>query len=77
MALRLDDKKTVVEEVAAIAGQAHSAIAAEYRGRQPQRGRSGARSARAAAASLVSEQTGEQAAAALLATAGSRPTRRS
>ncbi len=32
MALRLDDKKTVVEEVAAIAGQAHSAIAAEYRG---------------------------------------------
>lgn len=32
MALRLDDKKTVVEEVAAIAAQAHSAIAAEYRG---------------------------------------------
>lgn len=32
MALRLDDKKTVVDEVAAIAAQAHSAIAAEYRG---------------------------------------------
>lgn len=32
MALRLDDKKIVVEEVAAIAAQAHSAIAAEYRG---------------------------------------------
>ncbi|WP_305906364.1 50S ribosomal protein L10 [Methylomarinum sp. Ch1-1] len=32
MALRLDDKKTVVEEVAAIAAQAHSAVAAEYRG---------------------------------------------
>ena len=32
MALRLDDKKVVVEEVAAIAAQAHSAIAAEYRG---------------------------------------------
>ncbi len=32
MALRLDDKKAVVEEVAAIAAKAHSAIAAEYRG---------------------------------------------
>lgn len=32
MALRLDDKKLVVEEVAAIAADAHSAIAAEYRG---------------------------------------------
>lgn len=32
MALRLDDKKAVVEEVAAIAAGAHSAIAAEYRG---------------------------------------------
>ena len=32
MALRLDDKKAVVAEVAAIAAQAHSAIAAEYRG---------------------------------------------
>ncbi len=32
MALRLDDKKNVVEEVAAIAAQAHSAVAAEYRG---------------------------------------------
>lgn len=32
MALRLDDKKAVVEEVAAIAAQAHSAVAAEYRG---------------------------------------------
>lgn len=32
MALRLDDKKDVVEEVAAIAAQAHSAVAAEYRG---------------------------------------------
>jgi len=32
VALRLDDKKTVVEEVAAIAAQAHSAVAAEYRG---------------------------------------------
>jgi len=30
--LRLDDKKTVVAEVAAIAAQAHSAVAAEYRG---------------------------------------------
>jgi large subunit ribosomal protein L10 len=32
VALKLDDKKTVVDEVAAIAAQAHSAIAAEYRG---------------------------------------------
>jgi len=32
VALRLDDKKVVVEEVAAIAAEAHSAIAAEYRG---------------------------------------------
>jgi len=32
VALRLDDKKLVVEEVAAIAADAHSAIAAEYRG---------------------------------------------
>lgn len=32
MALRLDDKKIVVEEVAAIAADAHSAIAAEYLG---------------------------------------------
>jgi len=32
VALRLDDKKDVVEEVAAIAAQAHSAVAAEYRG---------------------------------------------
>ncbi len=32
MALMLDDKKIVVEEVAAIATDAHSAIAAEYRG---------------------------------------------
>ncbi|MBT3335587.1 MAG: 50S ribosomal protein L10 [Methylococcales bacterium] len=32
MALGLDDKKLVVEEVAAIAADAHSAIAAEYRG---------------------------------------------
>lgn len=32
MALRLADKQTVVEEVAAVAAQAHSAIAAEYRG---------------------------------------------
>lgn len=32
MALRLAEKKIVVEEVAAIASQAHSAIAAEYRG---------------------------------------------
>jgi len=32
VALKLADKKDVVEEVAAIAAQAHSAIAAEYRG---------------------------------------------
>jgi len=32
VALKLDDKKAVVEEVAAIAAQAHSAVAAEYRG---------------------------------------------
>ncbi|MFM8333223.1 MAG: 50S ribosomal protein L10 [Candidatus Methylumidiphilus sp.] len=32
MALRLDDKKVVVAEVAAIAAKAHSAVAAEYRG---------------------------------------------
>ena len=32
MALRLDDKKIVVEEVAAIAAEAHSAVAAEYCG---------------------------------------------
>ncbi len=32
MALKLDDKKIVVEEIAAIAAQAHSAVAAEYRG---------------------------------------------
>ncbi|WP_198245297.1 50S ribosomal protein L10 [methane-oxidizing endosymbiont of Gigantopelta aegis] len=32
MALKLDDKKAVVEEVATIAAQAHSAVAAEYRG---------------------------------------------
>ena len=32
MALNLDDKKAVVEDVAKIAAQAHSAIAAEYRG---------------------------------------------
>ncbi|MDQ7090223.1 MAG: 50S ribosomal protein L10 [Methylococcales bacterium] len=32
MALILDDKKAVVEEVATIAAQAHSAVAAEYRG---------------------------------------------
>lgn len=32
MALKLDDKKIIVEEVAAIAAEAHSAIAAEYRG---------------------------------------------
>lgn len=32
MALRLDDKKIVVEEVAAVAAQAHSAVAAEYCG---------------------------------------------
>ncbi len=32
MALRLEDKKAFVEEVAAVASGAHSAIAAEYRG---------------------------------------------
>jgi len=32
VALNLDSKKAVVEEVAAIAAKAHSAIAAEYRG---------------------------------------------
>ena len=32
VALRLDDKKAVVEEVSAIAATAHSAVAAEYRG---------------------------------------------
>lgn len=32
MALRLDDKMTVVAEVAAVAAKAHSAVAAEYRG---------------------------------------------
>ena len=32
MALRLDDKKAIVTEVADIAAKAHSAIAAEYRG---------------------------------------------
>ena len=32
MALRLDDKQAVVEEVAAIAADAHSAVAAEYCG---------------------------------------------
>lgn len=32
MALRLEDKKAVVAEVGEIAGRAHSAIAAEYRG---------------------------------------------
>lgn len=32
MALKLDDKKIVVEEVAEFAAKAHSAIAAEYRG---------------------------------------------
>lgn len=32
MALRLDDKKAVVAEVAAIAASAYSAVAAEYRG---------------------------------------------
>ncbi len=32
MALRLDDKKGVVEDVAAIAAKAHSAVAAEYSG---------------------------------------------
>jgi len=32
VALRLDEKKAIVEEVAAVAATAHSAIAAEYRG---------------------------------------------
>lgn len=32
MALRLEDKKALVDEVSAIAATAHSAIAAEYRG---------------------------------------------
>lgn len=32
MALNLDDKKSIVAEVSAIAANAHSAIAAEYRG---------------------------------------------
>lgn len=32
MALKLDDKKAVVAEVAAVAAVAHSAVAAEYRG---------------------------------------------
>ena len=32
MALRLDDKKKIVSEVAEVAAKAHSAIAAEYRG---------------------------------------------
>ncbi len=32
MALNLDSKKVVVEEVAVFAAKAHSAIAAEYRG---------------------------------------------
>lgn len=32
MALKLEDKKEVVAEVAAIAAKAHSAVAAEYRG---------------------------------------------
>ena len=32
MALRLDDKIAVVEEVSAIAAKAHSAVAADYRG---------------------------------------------
>jgi large subunit ribosomal protein L10 len=32
VALRLDDKQVVVKEVAAIAADAHSAVAAEYRG---------------------------------------------
>lgn len=32
MALRLEDKKAVVAEVASVAAQAHSAVAAEYRG---------------------------------------------
>ena len=32
MALRLEDKKALVTEVAAVAAEAHSAVAAEYRG---------------------------------------------
>lgn len=32
MALQLDEKKTVVAEISAIAAEAHSAVAAEYRG---------------------------------------------
>lgn len=32
MALRLEDKKAVVAEVSAVAAEAHSAVAAEYRG---------------------------------------------
>lgn len=32
MALRLEDKKAIVSEVAAVAAQAYSAVAAEYRG---------------------------------------------
>ena len=32
MALRLEDKKAFVAEVAAVAAGAHSAVAAEYRG---------------------------------------------
>jgi len=32
MALRLEDKKALVDEVSAIAATAHSAVAAEYRG---------------------------------------------
>lgn len=32
MALTLEDKKRIVSEVAAVASQAHSAVAAEYRG---------------------------------------------
>jgi large subunit ribosomal protein L10 len=32
VALRIDDKRAVVSEVAAVVGKAHSAVAAEYRG---------------------------------------------
>ena len=32
MALRLEDKKTFVKEVSAVAGDSLSAVAAEYRG---------------------------------------------
>ena len=32
MALSMEDKKTIVSEVAAVAAEAHSAVAAEYRG---------------------------------------------